>query len=351
MTVGIYTRYGHHEACYAALRLAELVEQLGQEVTVFADDPKHRHVQVCPIRDKEAVWASPRKKFTDWARGCSSVIWTHVPPLEQVSWVTKADKRAILLPAWYELRSQHRRAFRAATTVLSPARAVTSLLQRRWGLRNCSTAPWDPGLPLSIKHSLAASTGLKLFVPCHLRPDWAVGNTGEAFWELLLKLVAAREDLQLSVSYVPSSPMASAIRKLEAGRLKTKRITLYKQPSRREQPLLYANHDLTIWPAIGENTGHVGLVSLAMGTPVVAFSNSLICEFLNDKNAVLVPALLSQTPLGATSPIPEYEAFAEALEYVLARRERVLALQPHVSFNMTHRRSAFHAGWAAALAD
>ncbi len=340
MQIGVYTRYFRHEATYVALRIAQWVTAHGGDVSLYSDEKNHCSVDP----DWDAQVRHPPLKFTEWAKSCTTIVWTHTPLPEQLSWCARNKKRAVLVPLWHELRSDDRRAYRGASFVVTPARAVACLLKARWGLSTCLTAPWDPGLPWTVKSGLKNKEKLRLLLPWY---DHAPNVSSEPLLKLLVSL-SQREDMSLTITYSPSRVMPSAARRLQ-GLTKPGHVTLLKSVPPWQRALVYGQHDLTLWPAEAENTGLVGLSSLAMGTPVIAFAGAIASEFLSSKNGVLVPCESRGNSLGVPRVLDDYARFEEYLRGLLAHRDHIARLQDGTMFNADSRRAIFDDCWQRVL--
>ncbi|NIN63605.1 MAG: hypothetical protein GTO63_02585, partial [Anaerolineae bacterium] len=56
------------------------------------------------------------------------------------------------------------------------------------------------------------------------------------------------------------------------------------------QELIFGHHDLTLWPTLVESAALVGLTSLSMGAPVIAFDHPVVGDVIKDgRNGVLIP--------------------------------------------------------------
>jgi glycosyltransferase involved in cell wall biosynthesis len=128
------------------------------------------------------------------------------------------------------------------------------------------------------------------------------------------------------------------------------RVELFKGPSWEKHHLLFGQHDLVVWPTLFEDVGLIGLGSIYMGTPVLAFDMPLIGEYLKDGvNGVLVPCDLDYRWPGAAQVTPNYRVFGEYLESMLDRPEYLTKLRQSVHTGVQSRRDTFFTRWQKLL--
>lgn len=344
MHLGIYSRYQSHEASYAALQLADWAVARGHDVSIFSDDKPQTRLH--PTWDRVVQHAGPRG-YTAWLENLDAVLWTHCPIAEQVTCANRRGLRTIVMPFWHELRSDDRKALRQAQFVVVPSRAAADLVGARWQLKRCWAALWDPGLPFTLKNDMQHPERIKLLLPLF---DHYPRVIDAACPKLLQRLMEYIDCVDLTVPFTPAQLSAAGLRQLKAfSRSFPGRVTLLKSVPLQRRPLLYAQHDLTIWPTLAENIGLVGLTSIAMGTPVLAFNYPPLSEFLSVKNSVLVPCSGQPESLGRPRIAPDFAAFEQAASQLLHDRQYLGKLQQTVHHNLENRRNIFNDVWMRAL--
>lgn len=337
MRLGIYTRYYRHDAAYLALRIAEWAFQVGWDVSLFTDCGRAH--QLHPSFDRAVHRDGPRG-FTDWAEGRDVIVWTHCPVLEQVSWTKRHEKRAVLIPLAHELDSKDRRVLKAASAVGCTSRNLAMALKNYLQVSTTTPLLFDPGLPLTLKPT-GLAPALRLLLPLfEQRPD----EVDEDLLHRLILLHDRRDDFTLTVACSSSKLHAGFGRTLRQAVEVYPRIQRCRQLSLKDRPFLFATHDLTLWPTRAENTGLIGLTSLAMGTPVIAFNGPPLQEFLTSRNAVLIPCTTMTSALGVPTIKGLPAKFEEYLTSILDDRRPLERMLATVHFNLEHRRQIFDAG-------
>src|SRR4029077_3068891 len=120
------------------------------------------------------------------------------------------------------------------------------------------------------------------------------------------------------------------------------RVELVRNTSWEKHMLLYGRHDLTVWPSLIESTGMVGLCSLAMGTPVIAFDHPAIGEIIrNGKNGELVPCELKSNWLGVPYVESDYSAFGKQLIALINSFQRIIQMREWTSTGLKDRQEQF----------
>lgn len=336
MRLGICTRYCRHEAAYAAIRIADWASQYGADVTMLNVTPTP--VALSPRWDRETK-RHAGARFTDWARDCDLILWTHTPIFEQVAWAHKHGVETAVFSLWHELRPHDRRVYRELHAVISPSHEAARFLMSRWNIRRSYAAPYDPGTPFMRKHPRLRSTGTWVLLPLFDREPWRTEATALEISDRMLKRYP---DTHLTVAYNSSHLVPFATRRLkQLQRGFPDRVRVLRRCRPAYRPILFGEHDLTLWPTHAENTGMTGLTSLAMGTPVLAYAFPPVSEFLNPKNSVRIPCRTTTNELGVPLTAPDYEAFEHGLWEVLDSPSDLRRLQETVSYGLLQRRKAF----------
>ena len=335
--IGICTRYSRHEATYAAIRLANWASLRGLDVSLFT--MTERPGAISPRWDHQVIVNDRDMQFSEWVAGCDKIIWTTIPHVEQINWVKQQRKLAYLLVLWHELTVEDRPAMVAANKCLCPCMAAAELL-RNWGLRNTLAFPWDTGEPVFTKPAHHAIEYPRILLPLY---DGNARRTEMTAIELVGRALYRNPDVRFTVAYNSSTLVSSGSRRLQQlKRAFKERLTLQKAIAPRDHPLLYQRHDLTLWPTHYESTCMIGLTSVTMGTPVMAFGFRPTMEVLHDKNAIVVRSRGEQTnDMGCPRVMPDYEMMDDLLNQAIADPGYLQALHRTVLHGVLNRRSLF----------
>lgn len=344
MRVGIYTHYAHCDQTYFAVRLAQLMHKLGIEFDIYAENQPGK----LGIAYDRAVITRNTLKFTDWAKKQKVIVWTSVPRIEQINYAKRRDIRTVLVPMWQELVPPFRKAMQAADLVISLCAESHSLFSEVYKIRSTQLIPFDTGLPITKKNSVIDERNIKLFLPWF---DRNARCSGGAFIAIIRFLLEHMPEARLTVAITPSR-FSPAIAKFFSNMTKTcnDRVVLRRSVPYMKRPQLYAEHDLTIFPAECDNYGLCTLTSLTMGTPVLSTAISPQIDFLfPENNAELVTTKLDYDENGVVHALPDYEKFGYVLQEMVAEPRHIQKLNAKTNFNLHSRRKAFEMNWTNIL--
>lgn len=344
MSVGIYTHYAHCDQAYFALRLAGFLQDHGVDFSIYADNQ--------PAKLKTGydnlVVRKNKLPFTAWAEFAQTIIWTHVPRSEQITYARRMGATTIIVPMWQELTPPFRKAIRHADHVVATSTECRELYQSVYKFKNVSMVPFDAGLPVTKKDYKIDPKNIRLLLPWF---DRNARCTQSEFLSHLEYLLLHMPEARLTVC-ISSSKFSPAIAKFfqRLGDRTNGRVVLRRNIPLRERPTLFAEHDLTIFPAECDNYGFCSLLSINCGTPVLTFAVSPQTDFIYpDANGVLVKTTVDYDENGVPHAAPRYELFAAALQTMIAEPEHIERLSKKINYNLNVRRKSFELGWRALL--
>lgn len=340
MQVGISTRYCFHEATYAALRIAELAQHLGHDVRL---DSVNNPPKLNCAWDKRVS----SQKYLELHAWANIMVFTHVPSIKEVNFWRRGSARLVLVPMWNEFRSDNRKPLGKIHHVVVPHRAGLNVGDR-WS-REWAAVPWDNGIPITRKTELR--------VPGEVHVAVAMFDDSAAYVDLTLfdelaRLLKTCPQLHITVAYC-----SSRVKTLAANRMRglaaafAPRCKLLRGLAIRDRPLFYAKHDLTLWPTPVTDIGCVGLDSLAMGTPVVAWKCPPIDEIVRPDNGRLVDCEVNYSTLGVPASDCNCYRLGLALQQLVVEPAMILALQKHTAVQLETRRREFVRFWAKLFED
>lgn len=333
VNVGFWLYYQKNDATLMAIQLARRLGELGYDVEFY---PADRAQAVHPFWDR--CLHRGRLNFYDWLKKYrpSYVIFGKAPPPEYVQATQNAGARAYVLGLWDEIGQEDLPALNVATRVVSPSRAAQQLLAEQLELTNVVYVPWDPGVPITHDD--------RHVDPAHVGLYWPITG-GQCFRQepevisLLCRVARKLPQLCLTVTYSSSlgAGAAKELKKLTAAA--GGRVELLKNLSWEKEQLLYGHHDLTAWPTVVEGVGLVGLSSVYMGTPVIAFDHPLVGEIIKDgRNGLLVPCELGYNWLKVPYVEPNYDTFEANLVELLQDTDRLEHLRETATHGLSQRR-------------
>lgn len=339
MSVGIYTHYARGDEAYFAVRLAEFLRSLDEPVEIFSSTQPARIGSGFDTRVKHIG----NTRYTDWARNKKTIVWTHVPIIEQLYFAKRHKIKTIVTPMWQELQTPFRRSLRAADVVVALSMECRDLYRNIYKFKNTALVPFDSGLAGSKKDGHVDEKRINILLPWF---DKTARCTHIEFVSELAFILTAMPEIYLTVG-VSSSKFSPSINKFfrTLGK-KTGRVAVVKNVGYMQKPELYAQNDLTIFPGECDNYGFCGLMSIACGTPVVSFAVSPQNDFIYpNSNGVLVKAQVDYDENGVPHANPNYSRFFEAVQALVAEPKYIENMNTRITYNLGARKKAFELGW------
>lgn len=342
MRIGIATRYFPHESTYVAIRLAELLQQLGHDVSLES-------ATASPVK-LDCPWDSrliSSRDFASWMATVDSVIWTHVPYSQELNAVKAAGRSTFVIPSWVELRPVHRKILQRADGVLCPHAAAAHVLSR-WPSVRSFLVEWDCGTPITQRAGLLSQESISAVVP--LYDD--EGSLYAGLLDQLVRILNVMPQVKFTLAYNRSRIQSSVLRRLRGihKRFGDRCAAACGVPYR-NQAMLYGRHDLTVWPARGTNIGLTGLNSLAMGTPVLCWQSPPLAEIVSPSAGQRVSCGLRMNELGVTEAEPDFCRFGIELQLLLSNPDRILLMQQSTAAALFERRNNFVDFWRRMFDD
>ena len=340
MRIGFDIQYKPHDAVYAAMRLSDSLRAIGYETTLYSK-LKRGHTYGC---DWDSIVVTPDiMSYEQWLKGITHIIWP-VPPDKDLIHKVGKNIVTIALAPWDCLPAYSRKSFKlcAHTVATSPSNAQT--LKKDFDLKNVSTVEWDSLIPITRKEIGGVDMSKpKVLIPLHssqgLRCDM------EALFDVASGVSKLCPHAELSISYSPRCMAWEVVKELRHFFKKNHQIkAITDSTTCVSSLLLYGNHDLVIWPAEIEGFGLVGIESLYMGTPVIAYDIPPMSNIIIDgANGILVPCDKGGSSNGIVFAKPDATRFFNlAAETINHRLEE---LNKHTKLGRKTRRNKFNASW------
>jgi glycosyltransferase involved in cell wall biosynthesis len=344
MCIGIYTHYAHCDEAYLAIRLAEFLRAQGAECSIYTDNQPAK----LKLAHDGGVVHKNKKRYTDWVKSCSAVIWTNPPKIEQLNCARRAGARTIIAPMWQELRRPFRKVMQRADHVIALTAECRELFTKIYKFKNVTLIPFDTGLPVTKKSKPINQKQIKIFLPWF---DRNARCANSQFLGLLGYLLERMPDANMTVA-ITSSRFAPSVAKFfqTLGRKTNGRVKLIRNVPLSKRPSLYTEHDLTLFPAECDNYGLCALTSINCGTPVLSFALSPQIDFIyQDSNGVLVKTRIDYDENGVPHAAPDYEKLIVMLQTLIAEPVHIDNLNRRVNYNLAARRKSFELGWQSIL--
>lgn len=343
MSIGIYTHYAHCDQAYFAIRLANYLRNYGESFSLYSDSAPAKLKTVYDNR----VCHKKNIKYTDWAKKHSIIVWTHTPKIEQINYAQRYNILTIVAPMWQELNAPFKKTMKVADHVVAFSTECRDLYQNIYKLKNTCLIPFDSGIPATKKEGNINHRKIRVFLPWF---DRNARCTQSEFLTHLEYLVRHMEEIHLSVAISSSkfSPsIAKFFRKLGD---KTGRVTVHRNIEVDARPRMYADHDLTIFPAECDNYGFCSLMSISCGTPVLTFALAPQNDFLyQEANGVAVKTQVDYDEHGVPHASPDYVRYVSTLQTLIAEPQHIDSMNRKINYNLNSRRKAFELGWQTIL--
>jgi glycosyltransferase involved in cell wall biosynthesis len=344
MRIGFSLDYQQNDPTHMSIRLAQLVSDLGCDAELYS---RERAGKVHPYWDR-FVSKDKRGQFEEWvASGIDVLIYTHLPHWQEVRYVRSRKVRTILLALWDMMDPNNMESLPLFHQIVCPGKSVIQLLRHQVKLDNFTLIPWDSGIPITFEPRKVTSDRIGVIWPL----EWQQAKRQDPqFLAVAEKLVADCPNVWLTISYSGTIPGGLLRDIRNVVNLSNGRVELMKSISLERQELLYGHHDLTVWPSLRESVPLVGLMSLSMGTPLIAFDHPAIADVVRDAgNGVLVPCELDLVGIGGSQVNPDYELFTKRLCELV----RNVAMLDHLRQNsvngLRERRDVFISRWKQLL--
>lgn len=342
MKIGFDIQYKPHDAVYAALRLSDSLKAIGYETTLFSKIKRH-YTYGC---DWDSMVVTPyHMSYEHWLSSITHIIWPS-PPNKDI--VSKAGKNVVTisLAPWDCLPAYTKKSFKLCAHTVATCKENYEILKSEFGLSNVVLSEWDSYIPTTRKAKNAIDfTKPKVLIPMHssqgLRCDL------DALFEVIVGLNLECPKAELTLSYSPKCVpwhITNEIRKFLHRHSGNARLhAVVDSPTCVSSLLLYGDHDLVLWPAEIEGFGLVGIESLYMGTPVIAYDIPPISGIITDGvNGLLVPCKKSVAG-GSTYAQPDPKTFISVAAEAI--NNQLVELGKHTRIGRKTKRTKFNSTW------
>ena len=344
MKIGFDLQYKNHDVVYASMRLSESLEAMGYDTSFYS---RSNTKKIYGLEWDSCITSYKETAYEDWLKTITHIIWPVPPTREAVQLVGKGIVTISLAP-WDCLPSFAKKSLGLCAHVISPCEDNTSYLIRGAHLTNISTIKWDSHLPITKK--LKGSVNLKnprVLVP--LQSSQGLRCDLDSMFRIIS---GVRDKCSGAIITILHDPKESMIWEV----YKELRKFMNKQPldgsisatacgkSPNSALIMYGNSDVVLWPAEIEGFGLVGIESLYMGTPVVAYDSPPASSIItHGVNGLLVPCNLGG--LGGLTVFAEANVKDFVEISASAINHHLMKLNKKAGVGLTARRSKFNSSW------
>lgn len=341
MKVGFSLDYNKNDATQMCLHVAQIALDLGCDIEFF---PRERPVQVHPFWDR-FVLREKRGRLDEWLTdgGLDHLIYTHIPSDRELKQVKDNHISTFLIVLWEALEERQLDDIALFDYVVCPGKSSLKLMTYRTALPNLFIIPWDTGVPITFEPRRISADRIGVIWPLEWqqvkRQEHKMVNVAEQLLEFF-------DNVWLTVTY-SNNISADFLRELRRMvNFSNGRVELLRSLSLDKQELLFGHHDLTLWPSLTESAALVGLTSLCMGTPVIAFDHPTAADAIKDgRNGILVQCEIESYGIGGARVKPDYPAFGRRLTDVVRNVEELDHLRQNSVNGLRERRELFISKW------
>lgn len=340
MKIGFDVQYKPHDAVYAALRLSDSFRFLGYDTTLFSSKAPN-HIYGC---NWDNLVVTPNDMpYDKWLKGLSHVVWPVPPSKDVVQRVGKSIVTIALAP-WDCLPGYIKGSLKFCAHVVTPCLENSAIVRKESNIRDVSTIEWDSSIPMTRKDiGDTDASRPKVLIPLHssqgLRCDL----------ESLFNLISGVQDrcpqADITISYsARGSPWE--VKRALAKYVKSNRNikSVIDETTCTSSLLLYGHSDIVLWPAEIEGFGLVGIESIYMGTPVVAYDIPPMSNIITSGvNGMLVSCDSGGSKGGVMYAEPNPSEFITVAANAI--NERILDLNKNTKVGRRSVRSMFYSQW------
>jgi glycosyltransferase involved in cell wall biosynthesis len=311
-THGIYAPYTRREATFAALRLAGILSDREQHVSVGCYGKRESGVH----SDWDNYVANvDGQGFHDWIEITEHIIWFDVHKKKLAIAQEKGIENTLVM-MWRRFRPEDLELLEAFDNVVFLSRDSYLLFEDKL----CNTRaevlpPWDSGLPPIRRRVPEFWQPIRYFIPLF-------GDIDPLRCRYLLSIAEAilQVDSSSRVTLCPTratfpKDCRAALKALEKdseGRFK-----VYTRKGYQQYLAELEKHDWFMWLSPANNVGVAIAEAAACGLPTVAFDVPPVGELVKDSHTGrLVPCELSYSPLGAPEAVVDEGAFIRVVEEI-----------------------------------
>jgi glycosyltransferase involved in cell wall biosynthesis len=220
-------------------------------------------------------------------------------------------------------------------------------LKERFKLNNIAVMPYDSGLPHTRKTTNDTNDCVKLFMSLY---GTQLGRIDLQAIFMLDEIVSTNPKVCVTIACCKGLAKHTTQELKRIAKKHPDRWTFLPDKSWDDHAVLMGQHDLTVWPAKFDGMGIVGITSLAMGTPVIAWDVMPVNEYLTaGRNALLIGCGVEYTWLGVPVVKPDYVEFERVLRWLIDRPDALSELRKHTKERISHQTDDFKEGWEAIL--
>lgn len=273
--VGIYAPYTWDEATEMAGAVGGLAKMLGLHVSWCPSSEKCQDVHF--RWDKEVLGPRKGKKFQEWTKKCSHIVWFEVHKERLKTARSSSDAQNILVPLYHRLDKRSLQLLDNFDVVVCPSEATTAIIRPYVQTYKPALHLWDSTLRLQRKKLPADDEELRLLM---IADGQGISDQGNLLLSVLRLLLDHFPTLRITLRYSRRWSKAGEGSLKELVKRSDGRLEFLKQPNFIERTRSYGHHDLAFCCCAAANSGHAALECLSAGLPVISFDVPPFNEFI-----------------------------------------------------------------------
>lgn len=316
--IGICTRYNRGDTTHAGLAIARYLDDTGRASSLMRYDWRAKHVDPCYDNRVKII------KDDKWLLNIKHMCWTAPVVPFFVKMLRKKAIKNTLYTSWEYISEHDKFGLEKYHHVLLPTMLQALQVRDMFKLKNVAVLPFYCGYPITRKKHLLKPDQVHVCMSLYSTQMRKIDMT-QLF--MLAELLSTNPHVHVTIPHTNAITVLvqrhlKACEKTFEGRWKNVCTSYWHDYAN-----IMANSDLTIWPAKYDGMGIVGLTSLHMGTPVLAWDVPPINEILvNGKNAILVPAEIEYSPMSVPRVKPDVQLFEKTLKWLVNDPQTLLKL-------------------------
>lgn len=342
--IGICSRYRRSDATHAALAIDRHMSASGRKTGFMCYDK--RTGTVAPGYDNKIH----QKRFKYWLNSnLSHIFWLVSADPFYVAAASSENIINIIYISWDQLEPGDEILLSMYNVVLVPSVVQATQLRDRFGIKRIAVLPFDCGYPICKKTTNIDQYRIRVFLPVY---GSQLKNMELPAIILAANLVQARKNIYLTIYWSKGLSRSIVKHLYKLGKKLGDRLILKEVLNWNDYALEMNKSDLTLWLSKSDGYGLVGLTSLHMGTPVVAWDVTPINEYLSiGRNSVLVTTNIEYDYLGIPSVVPNYVELENVLTQIFDSPNTINELREHTHEKLYDFDNEFYKGLEHIIKD
>ncbi len=277
--IGLRLNYRSSLETFAGLRLAHLIQDLGEDVSILSTGPQSSNVH---SGFDHKVLSENTTKISTWTQSCYQIIYVQSVPVDELMYAIQQKKPTVLFGLYDMPPIEHEQIIRYCRNVVISNRSLAKFMKETWNFDNLTYIPTEPNVPI-YNQDIECTPNIIISIP-HSSSDNTVHDTIQLIQSILDKTTA-------NITVLQTKSIQSKLRNT-ISRLDKDRIKLVGLGSWEDLIITFSKASMFIsMTSVGMiNSGVLQQIALSCGVPIIAPDTLGYNEYLqNGHNSVLLP--------------------------------------------------------------